>query len=62
MKIKALKQMLVNGNEVVAGDVVEVSDFDGNYLTCRGFAEPVVEEPVVEEPEKPAPKKAKAKK
>ena len=57
MKIKVLKQMSVGGKHREKGDVVEVSDFDGNYLTCRGFAELVVEAE-----EKPAPKKAKAKK
>lgn len=39
MKIKTLKTMLVNGIHTAAGETVEVSEFDGNYLVKRQFAE-----------------------
>tara|TARA_R110000868_G_scaffold27521_4_gene104324 strand:- start:1246 stop:1581 length:336 start_codon:yes stop_codon:yes gene_type:complete len=39
MKIRAKRNILVNGFHLPAGDVVEVSDRDGNYLIQIGRAE-----------------------
>lgn len=59
MKIKLLKQLSIAAKHREKGEVVEVSDFDGNYLTCRGFAETVNDPEEKTEVKKP---KAKAKK
>jgi hypothetical protein len=61
MKVKVLKPMLIGNNKSAkAGEVCEVSDFDGTYLVNRKFAELVNEETQEEKPK--AATKAKAKK
>lgn len=56
MKVELLKTLQVNGEHCKKGDVVEVSDFDGNYIVNRGYASKV------EEAEAESKPKAKAKK
>lgn len=43
MKVKLLKTLQVNGKHVKAGEEAEVSEFDGNYIVNRGYAEKVEE-------------------
>jgi len=44
MKVKLLKDCLVDGQHCPAGEVADVSDQDGRYLVARGHAEPAGKE------------------
>lgn len=62
MKIQILKDTCIYGVPARAGEVVDTTDIDGNYLIQRRKAELVIEEPapvVIEPPIVEAPAKRK---
>jgi hypothetical protein len=61
MKIEILKETCIYGVPARAGDVVDASDADANYLIQRGkavlaVAPVVIEPPIVEAPAKRKPR------